>query len=459
MRNQIAQRNLIGAVLALLAAMASVSCGVVPQNLMGGTATGNHPAGLTLNTSSLDFGAVSLAGSKSNSITLSNSSTTSTESVVLSQVSVTGAGFSATTAPLPITLAPGQGTLITVSFAPKSSGAASGVLSLVVSGGVVTGGSSTVTIALTGSGLGAGQLGVSPATLPLGSVAVGSSVSQTGTLTAGASSVTISSASVTGQGYAISGVTFPLTVASGTSVSYSVTFTPKAAGSVSGSISFLSNASNSPASQTLTGTGTQASTPPPAPAPSPSPAQLSVSPTTLALGSVTVGASASKMGTLTAANSSVTVSSAAWSGQGYSVTGITFPVTIAAGASVTYTVTFAPQTAGSSAGSISFVSTASGSPTVETFTGTGTAPATPVAHSVGLTWDASTSTVVGYNVYRGTQSGGPYSKLNTTPQPATSYTDGTVQAGATYFYVTTSVDASSAESANSDEATAVVPSP
>jgi hypothetical protein len=52
-----------------------------------------------------------------------------------------------------------------------------------------------------------------------------------------------------------------------------------------------------------------------------------------------------------------------------------------------------------------------------------TIPATPPPHSVGLTWTASTSTVVGYNIYRGTTSGGPYVKVNTTTVVATNFTD------------------------------------
>jgi len=39
----------------------------------------------------------------------------------------------------------------------------------------------------------------------------------------------------------------------------------------------------------------------------------------------------------------------------------------------------------------------------------------------------------------GTQSGGPYQRLNLSPQPDNSYTDGTVQSGLTYFYVATAV--------------------
>jgi len=78
---------------------------------------------------------------------------------------------------------------------------------------------------------------------------------------------------------------------------------------------------------------------------------------------------------------------------------------------------------------------------------------------VSLSWAASTSTVVGYNVYRGTQSGGPYAVLNSAADASTTYTDSTVQAGQTYYYVVTAVDGSGNESVNSNQAQAVVPTP
>jgi fibronectin type 3 domain-containing protein len=67
--------------------------------------------------------------------------------------------------------------------------------------------------------------------------------------------------------------------------------------------------------------------------------------------------------------------------------------------------------------------------------------------------------VTGYNVYRASQSGGSYMKLTSFLVTGTSYTDVTVQAGQTYYYVTTAVDSGGNESAYSNEATAVVPSP
>ena len=84
--------------------------------------------------------------------------------------------------------------------------------------------------------------------------------------------------------------------------------------------------------------------------------------------------------------------------------------------------------------------------------------ATPVlAHSVGLTWIASTSTVSGYNVYRGTVNGGPYTLVNTSLIGALIYTDSTVQNGVTYYYVATAVDSSGNESAFSTPAQAIIP--
>ena len=77
---------------------------------------------------------------------------------------------------------------------------------------------------------------------------------------------------------------------------------------------------------------------------------------------------------------------------------------------------------------------------------------------MNLSWNASTSAVVGYNVYRGTASGGPYSRVNSGLDTLTAYTDGTVQ-GQTYYYVTTAVDGSNGESTYSNEVKAIVPTP
>jgi fibronectin type 3 domain-containing protein len=80
-------------------------------------------------------------------------------------------------------------------------------------------------------------------------------------------------------------------------------------------------------------------------------------------------------------------------------------------------------------------------------------------HQVILSWTASISPVTGYNVYRGTQTGGPYTLLNTDTVTADTFTDATVVSGQTYFYVVTAVNSSGVESVFSNEAAAVIPAP
>jgi fibronectin type 3 domain-containing protein len=89
---------------------------------------------------------------------------------------------------------------------------------------------------------------------------------------------------------------------------------------------------------------------------------------------------------------------------------------------------------------------------------TGTGAAAP-QHQASLNWSASTSTVSGYNIYRSTTSGSGYVKLNSSLNVSTAYTDNSVVAGATYFYVTTAVDSSGNESSYSNQVQAVIPTP
>jgi hypothetical protein len=130
-----------------------------------------------------------------------------------------------------------------------------------------------------------------------------------------------------------------------------------------------------------------------------------------------------------------------------SLSGLAFPFTLTAGQSASFTVTFAPNATGTASGTVSFASNATNTPTVMSLTGTG---APPPQHSVDLSWNASTSVVVGYNVYHGTTSGGPFGKINSALDANTTYTDSTVQAGQTYYYVTTAVDGNGNESTYSN---------
>lgn len=72
-----------------------------------------------------------------------------------------------------------------------------------------------------------------------------------------------------------------------------------------------------------------------------------------------------------------------------------------------------------------------------------------MAHSVNLTWTASTDAVDGYNIYRGSAAGQETALINTSVVTGTSFTDSTAPLGAS-FYVARSV-AGGVESDNSNE--------
>jgi len=107
---------------------------------------------------------------------------------------------------------------------------------------------------------------------------------------------------------------------------------------------------------------------------------------------------------------------------------------------------------------VSSSSKASGQPaTGQPPTGQSPAPGQSASYSVSLSWNASSSSVIGYNLYRGTQSGGPYAKMNPSVLSNTNYTDSSIQSGATYYYVSTSINGENQESAYSNQASATIP--
>jgi hypothetical protein len=387
------------------------------------------------NPASFSFGSIQIGTSKSLPGTLTNSGGSS---LTISAATASGSEFSLNGLSLPLTLTAGRSTSFTVLFNPTTSGAASGSVSITSNGS-----NPNLSIPLSGSGVTQGALGANPTSLVFGSVQVGNSTNLSETLTnTGGSSVTITQANLTGAVFSLSGLTLPLTLTPNQSVTFTATFTPTSAGAASGSLSVASNASNSTLNIALSGSGTAAGT-------------LAVSPTTLSFGSVTVGSSSALNGSLTASGASVTVSSASLNNSEFVISGISLPTTLPAGQSVTFTVTFKPSASGATSASLSFSSNASNSPAVQTIAGTGTAA---TQHTVDLSWSASTN-ALGYNIYRGTVSGGPYTMINSSLDGTTAYTDNTVVSGRTYYYVATAVDASSNESGYSNQATAVIPNP
>ena len=390
---------------------------------------------LTPSASSLNFGNILVGSSASQAVTLTN---TGNSSVSISQISVSGTGFTAGGVTLPVTLSVGQGVALLVGFSPGLAGTSTGSLTVVSNAT-----NSPTTISLAGTGV-QPQISVVPTSANFGNVTVGITNTQTVTVSnLGSANLSLTQATVSGSGFGLSAVTLPLSLVPGGSAALTVSFTPASASSTTGALTLVSNAPNSPLSVMLSGTGV-------------SPVlQLSASPTALSFGSVTIGSSGTQTVTLTnTGNSAVSLSQITMAGTGFSYSGLALPITLSAGQSTSFNVIFAPATSGSLTGTSTVVSSATNSPTTISLSGSGAAA---VTHSVNLSWLAGSSSAVGFWVYRGTQAGGPYTRLNSSLVPSTSYSDANVLSGQTYYYVTTDVDSSGLESSYSNEAFATIP--
>jgi hypothetical protein len=182
---------------------------------------------------------------------------------------------------------------------------------------------------------------------------------------------------------------------------------------------------------------------------------LSANVSSLNFGQIGLAGSAQQTVTLTNTGSSgVTISGVSVSGAGFTAGGSASGLTVAAGQTAKVTATFSPYTMGTLTGSLTITSNAKNSPITIALSGTGVSSS---AHSVALSWIASSSSVAGYNVYVSSSSAGPYSLLNSSPVPSTSYVDTNVLAGDTYYFRITSVSSSYQESVPSAAVQAVIP--
>jgi len=404
--------------------------------IVSGTATAATPAPSYLvypSTTSLTLGSTLVGTSSSGTVSLAN---TGTGSVSISQVTYNGAGFTVSGFSGPVTLAAGQSLPLTVTFAPPGAGSYAGSLSVVSNAT-----NSPATVSLSGKGV---QPAISaiPSVVAFTNVSVGVTNTQTVNLTnLGTANLTVSQASLVGAGFSYSGLSLPLTILPGGSSTFTVGFKPSSASSFLASLSLISNAPTSPLTVSLSGTGVFPSL------------TISASPTTLSFGTVSTGSIATQNVTLTnTGNSAVSISQVSVAGSSFSATGITVPLSLAAGQSTSFSVIFAPTTTGSLSGTITSLSNASNSPTTIKVSGLG---ASSAPHPVSLSWTPSTITYVSFNIFRSSISGGPYAQINSSLTP--SYADTSVTSGQTYYYVVTEVDSSGAESTYSNEAAAPIP--
>jgi Protein of unknown function (DUF1573)/Abnormal spindle-like microcephaly-assoc'd, ASPM-SPD-2-Hydin len=208
-----------------------------------------------------------------------------------------------------------------------------------------------------------GNLSLANASMDFGSVVAGTTKTLTVTATnSGSAAVTVNSATISNNNFSLTAPSLPATIASGQNTSFSLAFTPNAVGSFNATVTIASNASDSTAAISLSGSGIAAG-------------QLASNPSSEAFGSVTVGNQQSISETVTnTGGTSVTISQVAASGTGFSLSGITVPVTINAGQNTTFTVVFAPQRAGAASGNVTLTSNAPNSTLTIPLSGTGIAP-------------------------------------------------------------------------------------
>ena len=207
--------------------------------------TGVSSEAVTASPSMASFGNVAIGTSATVPVVLTNARS---GDFTLSAITTTGSGFSTSGPALPLTLAAGQSVTFKVTFTPQSHGT--------VGGNLFVASSRSLNVPLTGTGTAAGQLVVAPVPLNFGSVAVGKTETEPITMSAIGATVSVSSASSSSSQFVLDGPSFPLTIPAGESVSFNVAFTPQSSGTVSGSLSFGSNASTPQTMESLSGVGT-----------------------------------------------------------------------------------------------------------------------------------------------------------------------------------------------------------
>ncbi len=317
--------------------------------------TGLPAAGLS--GSSLAFGAVDVGQSAApRSVTLTNVGDVVMNLSGAPQVS--GSGFSLQSTTCGSTLAPAASCTVSVGFAPVADGVASGSLSFATDAA-----GSPHVVSLSGSGLTYPGASLSTSLMAFGAVNVGAGSNLSVRLTnTGTAPLQLTSAP------ALSGdAAFSFPAGAGTSCGSSlavnafcdttVRFSPAQTASVTGTLSFSTNAAGSPLEVSLTGSGLQALG-----------ALAAASGSSSNFGAVSVGGQATQNFVFSnTGNASATGVAASVSGTDLSLVSNNCgtqasPVTVAAGGTCTVSVRYSPNAAGTLTGTLSVASSATNSP-------------------------------------------------------------------------------------------------
>jgi hypothetical protein len=287
----------------------------------------------------------------------------------------------------------------------------------------------------------------SPAAINFGDVLIGQSktidilVRNTGNASGSVDRIDLTGSGVSSFSY--SGITPPTSIGTGSSVTVHVKFLAASAGPVSATATVT--AGSQVTSVALSGNGTNPA------------ASFTLSSTSVDFGDVLVPNTKTLPITITNNGTAAgSVTNRAFGGTNstlFTLSAPSLPVTLNPGASVDMQITFTPPTIGDKSATCTFSTSANTlSPVTLTGSGIGT-------HMVTVSWDASPSDVIGYNVYRATGSpAGTFTKVNSSPVTCTSFRDLTVTGGTTYTYQITALS-SSGESSASNQFVAVVPTP
>ena len=292
---------------------------------------------MSLSTSKLDFGNVSIGQTKDSTFTIRNDGTAD---LVVDPLQASAA-FSVI---LPIggfRLPPGGQQLVTVRFTPAVQGAAAGSL-LITSNDLFT---ARFSLPLNGTGVAAAApvILVAPTSLDFGNVTVGQTKDLTINVSnAGNAPLTVTQVSSGNPRFTMSSGGVPGTISS---VVVTLRFTPTAAGAQSGVFTMFSNDPAHPSvTVSLTGTGVGAAAP-----------AISVTPTSLSFGDVNVGQSKDlTLRVSNVGNAPLTVSQLGSTNARFTLVSGALPGQVGNG--ITATIRFTPNAAGTQSGTLTLVS-------------------------------------------------------------------------------------------------------
>jgi len=301
--------------------------------------------------SSLTFGGQNVGtASAAQNLTLTNSGTAA---LTIASIALSGSGDFAQTNNCGATLAAGSSCTVNVTFTPSLTGIRNGTLSVADNAA-----GSPQTTSLSGTGT-APAASLAPASLTFAGQNIGTASAIKTVTLSNAGTGPLAIASIAASGDFTQTNNCGTTLVAGGSCSISVTFTPSAAGTRTGTLSVSDSVVGSPQTASLSGTGTVP--------------VAGLAPSSLTFAGQNVGTTSAAQ-SLTLTNSGtglLAIASIAASGDFAQTNNC--GTTIVAGGSCAINVTFTPSATGTRSGTLSVSDNAAGSPQTAGLSGTGTA--------------------------------------------------------------------------------------